>query len=834
MLWGLSNRFLWALLLASVLILQIVTFTTIPAAAQTAANGTLGARITEHPYPDLVFNAVGDGTFSINILNDGSIQGRGEITEKVTISGRCSAQWTQSGTLGISGKADVSSKRLTLVFSGDTASVKSYQCGDRVEYVTGPTYRWNGNVVNLVMENGARFEDPHDDPCYTGDTCIIWVEIVNISGTGGAPAGPFDFSISVMDTTLTVSRGNSVVTTVTVYLEKGTAQPVTLKVGTTHTELLKTVKVSLSKSTGNPNFSSKLTIIASPDTPQGTFSIAVVGEGSGITRSKQLTLVIGEGKPSLYPTPSPTPTEKPDFTVSVLPTSSIEVSEGESAAWTIKINWRTSPERIHLEVKSDPQLMPWHKITLQPKDIQEIKEGTATLTIQTNRNPTKGFAKELEEYKLTITAKTVYSGVTRSGTVDLKVLPAPKPSPEVPPPPPPPSNEPPFDLKADYCGGSGISKYVPDFDIKQACYQHDLCYGKGGTADDRKRCDIDFYNAIKHKGGFGHALLAWTYYYGVRTFGPAFFTYTILPEFLCQFVSFDRCDATVVRGEIHVPLKSDLQILPGDTIKTGDDTVKIRGIISKDGTVQLWKNTVATFVGVEQPTTKTGTKVYEPSPQDPFRLPSDSNPGSPWLFLRQGSGYFKDYRGSMVTPSAYISDLRTEFTVDVDDQGTRVTVFDGTVEALDPEGKITSVNANQQLIIPVGHELKPFIKAFDPDSTDKWWLQSSLAETKTTVDVAIKHKKKVTLLAVKNNGDEEIFGIQIKIDDGKITFVKARGWDRERIDEGTIILQTSDRPIMPGKSLIMMLVIDNPASSFEWTAFDSSSNMIAKGDVILK
>ncbi len=41
--------------------------------------------------------------------------------------------------------------------------------------------------------------------------------------------------------------------------------------------------------------------------------------------------------------------------------------------------------------------------------------------------------------------------------------------------------------------------------------------------------------------------------------------------------------------------------------------------------------------------------------------------------------------------------------------------------------------------------------------------------------VVMKHKKEVTLIAVKNNSDEEIFGVQIKIDDGKIRFVKARG-----------------------------------------------------------
>ena len=104
----------------------------------------------------------------------------------------------------------------------------------------------------------------------------------------------------------------------------------------------------------------------------------------------------------------------------------------------------------------------------------------------------------------------------------------------------------------------------------------------------------------------------------------------------------------------------------------------------------------------------------------------------------------------------------------------------------------------------------------------------------TDISVAMKHKKKTSLVAVKNNGDEEIFGVQMKINDGKIRFVKARGWDRDRIDQSTVIVQTSDRPIKPEKSLIILMVVDNKASSFEWTVLDTAGNMMAKGDVMPK
>ncbi|MEE8132856.1 MAG: hypothetical protein V3T40_04705 [Nitrososphaerales archaeon] len=97
--------------------------------------------------------------------------------------------------------------------------------------------------------------------------------------------------------------------------------------------------------------------------------------------------------------------------------------------------------------------------------------------------------------------------------------------------------------------------------------------------------------------------------------------------------------------------------------------------------------------------------------------------------------------------------------------------------------------------------------------------------------VAMKHKKEVTLIAVKNNSDEEIFGVQMKIDDGKIRFVKARGWDRDRIDQSTVIVQTTDRPIKAIKSLILIMMVDNRTSAYEWTVFDTGGNIMAEEDI---
>ncbi|QLH05848.1 hypothetical protein [Nitrosopumilus ureiphilus] len=68
---------------------------------------------------------------------------------------------------------------------------------------------------------------------------------------------------------------------------------------------------------------------------------------------------------------------------------------------------------------------------------------------------------------------------------------------------------------------------VPDFDIEECCNEHDRCYWRGGTEEDRKNCDLQFYNCIKNKGGIFHGILAWIYYVGVRVLGKSHFNYHI-------------------------------------------------------------------------------------------------------------------------------------------------------------------------------------------------------------------------------------------------------------------------------------------------------------------
>jgi len=147
---------------------------------------------------------------------------------------------------------------------------------------------------------------------------------------------------------------------------------------------------------------------------------------------------------------------------------------------------------------------------------------------------------------------------------------------------------------------------------------------------------------------------------------------------------------------------------------------------------------------------------------------------------------------------------------------------------------------SSQLLLQQSEELESFVqKQEEPKEEPTPQLPAieppvSEQVTEGDVSVAMKLKKKIALLAVKNTGDEEIYSVKIKASDGNIRYVKAKGWDREKVDASTVIVSTSDRPITEGRSLIVILVIDNRASGIEWTALDVKTAVLSSGALIPK
>lgn len=113
-------------------------------------------------------------------------------------------------------------------------------------------------------------------------------------------------------------------------------------------------------------------------------------------------------------------------------------------------------------------------------------------------------------------------------------------------------------------------------------------------------------------------------------------------------------------------------------------------------------------------------------------------------------------------------------------------------------------------------------------------LEQEKGEKQNLITVSMKLTKKSTLLAIKNAGDAEVYSIKIKASDGNIRFVKAKGWDREKLDPSAVMIKAIDRPISVGKSLLVILIVDNKGSGIEWTAFDANVATLSSGVLIPK
>ncbi|NMJ86703.1 MAG: hypothetical protein EX285_02495 [Thaumarchaeota archaeon] len=118
-------------------------------------------------------------------------------------------------------------------------------------------------------------------------------------------------------------------------------------------------------------------------------------------------------------------------------------------------------------------------------------------------------------------------------------------------------------------------------------------------------------------------------------------------------------------------------------------------------------------------------------------------------------------------------------------------------------------------------------------TTQQIRITSVLAEEPVNhddVSVAMKQKKKLTLLVIKNLNAQPIFEFKLKIIDGDIKFIKARGWDRDRVDQSTVTVHTDNQPVKSGGSL-KVIVIGKTNSSYEWLVFDKNGNKITRGHI---
>ena len=175
--------------------------------------------------------------------------------------------------------------------------------------LTGPD--GNASVTFTAIKAGDAFVNATNASASVNGSAIVTVK-----------PQPFDFNISISPSSGTVEQGKSTSATVTATLLSGTTQAVSL----TATGLPSGATASFIPSSGNPTFSSNMTITTAPTTPTGTYTVTITGTGGGKTRTATYTLTVtphtavfdtGSGTyPSISGTHTGTITPNSDVTVS--------------------------------------------------------------------------------------------------------------------------------------------------------------------------------------------------------------------------------------------------------------------------------------------------------------------------------------------------------------------------------------------------------------------------------------------------------------------------------------------------------------------------------------
>lgn len=129
---------------------------------------------------------------------------------------------------------------------------------------------------------------------------------------------PFEFSVSISPTSRTLSLGNTGTFTVTVTLTSGNPEIVTLSLN----GLPGDIQHTFSPASGNPTFTSTLTIDTSGSSSTGTYPFTVNANAAGQIKTATATLTVNE---------------EADFSISITPPERT-INQGESTTFTVTMN----------------------------------------------------------------------------------------------------------------------------------------------------------------------------------------------------------------------------------------------------------------------------------------------------------------------------------------------------------------------------------------------------------------------------------------------------------------------------------------------------------------
>ena len=194
---------------------------------------------------------------------------------------------------------------------------------------------------------------------------------------GQPPPSQFDFGLSISPTERTVTPGSSATFTVTVNLVAGSAQNVVLSLsGPPDMMASGVVSGTFSPSSGNPAYTSVLTLATTSSVSPGSYSLTVTGTGGGKTRTATISLIVSQAA---------------EFRIDVTPASQT-VNQGETASYSISVvGVRGFNSAVSLSVSglpsgtngvlSVPSGTPNFSSTLTVTSQRYVPTGSFTLTI---------------------------------------------------------------------------------------------------------------------------------------------------------------------------------------------------------------------------------------------------------------------------------------------------------------------------------------------------------------------------------------------------------------------------------------------------------------------
>jgi len=225
-----------------------------------------------------------------------------------------------------------------------------------------------------------------------------WNTVISQIGAFGGGGGSFDFSISLSPSSGSVAQGSTTTSTVTVSLISGTSQTVSLS-ATVSPLVTNGPTASLNPPSGNPTFSSTLTISTSTSTPTGTYTITVTGTGGSVSHSGTYTLTVTAPPPG-------------DFSISASPTS-LTIHRTASGSVTITV---TSLNGFTGTVSLSATPVAGVTETFNPTSVNVPANGSAsaTLTFQGSSGDSRG--------TFTVTVTGTSGSLSHSTTVTLTIL----------------------------------------------------------------------------------------------------------------------------------------------------------------------------------------------------------------------------------------------------------------------------------------------------------------------------------------------------------------------------------------------------------------------------